>query len=147
LKNQSNKYLIYTTLKNVENMNIPGPLQNLYLRQYCENNKINFMLPVEDYIYDSCYIELFNLLDVVKKDYNGIITFSIKYLPFEYKLRQKILKSMITLGKEMIFVYEKIKVNKLDDIDYIETILKLNNNNKNSIQTEKKLIYEYFNWR
>ena len=44
-------------------MNIPGPLQNMYLRNYCNNNNINFSLPIEEYIFDGCYIELYGALD------------------------------------------------------------------------------------
>ena len=120
-------------------MNIPGPLQNMYLRNYCNNNNINFSLPIEEYIFDGCYIELYGILDKFSKDYSGLITFSIHCLPDDQLLRNEFLKKVIKKKKEVHFIFEKIILRKINDIDYIDLLLKLHEKNSQSIKVSNVL--------
>ena len=139
MKHQSKNYLTYTTLRKIAGMNIPGPLQNMYLRNYCNNNNINFSLPIEEYIFDGCYIELYGILDKFSKDYSGLITFSIHCLPDDQLLRNEFLKKVIKKKKEVHFIFEKIILRKINDIDYIDLLLKLHEKNSQSIKVSNVL--------
>ena len=130
-------------------MNIPGPLQTQYLKNYCETNGINFMLPIEDYIYDKCYIEFFNILDLLTNNtkYEGILTFSIFCLPKEKQIRKKIYDFFLKNKKTIIFAFEKIHLKNKIDINFVEQIINLKKQNNKSIETQNILKNEYINSR
>ena len=74
------EYVLYTNLRQFKNLQIPAPFQNIILKDYCHKNKIKFTLPVEEYFFANCYVELEGILSQVNK-YKGIVMCSIKFLP------------------------------------------------------------------
>ena len=145
--NQNNNFLTYTTLKNIGSMSIPGPLQNSALRDYCKQHGYNFNIPIEEFIFEGCYIELFNLIEKLDNSYKGIITFSIYCLPKNKSVRDKFCKKIIKKNKIIHFINEKMILKNLKDLHDINDIIELNNNNIESLKIEKLLKNEYFNWR
>ena len=102
----------------------PQNIQNLVLRDYCKKNNYNFILSSTEYIFAENALVLSSLVNDLKK-IDGIILYSIFQLPENQKLRDKIIKKVITKKKQMHFVLESFILKDKSDINYLDTIWKL----------------------
>lgn len=78
----------------------PQNVQQSIIRQYCEKNKLNFLLSATEF--DGKTI----MLDSIKE--KGIVMYSIFCMPKEKKERKKLYNS----GKDIHFAAENMKMNR-----------------------------------
>ena len=103
---------------------IPQNVQNLYIRNYCKNNNLHYMLSAVEYsITNSVYI-LEGLFDEIN-NVNGVVLYSLYQLPSNNLKRKKFCNKMIKLKKKMFFALENIVVKKKEDFEKIETLWRL----------------------
>ena len=62
-----NNFVTYTNLRESNGLKLPATVQNLILRDYCEKNNILFNLPVEEYIFENCFVEFEGIVSNLKK--------------------------------------------------------------------------------
>ena len=102
---------------------VPTHVQNLVIRQFCKEKKLEYLLSgVQNAMKDSSLI-LDNLID--DEDNNGIIAYSLFQLPFNDKKRNDIYKKIIRKKKLLLFAVEKKSVSTKADINLIEQIWKI----------------------
>lgn len=101
---------------------VPQSVQNLVIRNYCENQKVNFLLSKAEYvIYDS-----YSILDYIignLKKVDGIVFYSILMLPKNQLYRKKIYKKIILNKKKLCFALENVSIKNEKDISRIEDII------------------------
>ena len=125
----------YIFSKEFQDERAPQNIQNLVLRDYCKKNNYNFILSSTEYIFAENALVLSSLVNDLKK-IDGIILYSIFQLPENQKLREKIIKKVITKKKkkkkkQMHFVLESFILKDKSDINYLDTIWKLKTTLKN----------------
>ena len=134
----------YIFSKEFQNERAPQNIQNLVLRDYCKKNNYNFILSSTEYIFAENALVLSSLISDLKK-IDGIIFYSIFQLPENQKLREKIIKKVISKKKQMHFVLESFILKDKIDINYLDTIWKLKTSLKQLDKVDyiqlKKFIY------
>ena len=110
---------------------VPQNIQNLAIRDYCNKNKIIFLLSYAEYAMKNSHSMLCDA--IIDNDNNGIAAYSIFQLPFEDLIRENYLKKIINLKKEFHFVLENIILSDLSDINKIEEIWFIKKNLTDSI--------------
>ena len=98
--------LTYTNIRNFRGFHIPAPVQNLILREYCANNNLQFSLPIEEYIFDNCYIELEGIISNLKKD-NSLLLCSSEILPLEKNYINYLMDKLIYNKCELHLILDK----------------------------------------
>lgn len=114
-------YQGYVQLKNFNNIYLPPAIQNLIIKNYCEQNNLTFKLSVNELNIKNCYMELFFILRNIKK-IDGLIMNSIYMLPQDRKDFNLFCSLYSKRNIELIFIFENQKVNSLKELKnkYIE---------------------------
>ncbi len=103
---------------------VPQHVQNIVIKDFCEKNKLNFLLSATEYsMKNSSYIlnELINDLN----NLYGIVAYSIFQLPESEKKRKEMLQIIIKKKKKIFFACENLKVSNKSEMIKIETIWKI----------------------
>ena len=108
-------YQGYVKLQSFNNIYLPPAIQNLIIKNYCEQNNFIFKLSVNEQNIKNCYMELFFILRNIKK-IDGIIMNSIYMLPQDTKDFNLFCKLYSKRNIEIIFIFENQKVNSLKDL-------------------------------
>ena len=101
---------------------VPQHIQNLVLRNYCQVNKLQYLLSATEYAMKESSLMLNKLIKELK-DIDGLIFYSLFQLPENDTERQKIYRIVINLKKEIHFVVEDMKLKNKKDIKDIEQII------------------------
>jgi len=101
---------------------VPQSVQNLVIRNYCNNKKVNFLLSKAEYAIDDSYSILDFVIDNLKK-VDGIVFYSILMLPKKKDYRNKIYKKIISNKKSLNFALENISIQNDKDIPRVENIV------------------------
>ena len=105
---------------------IPQKVQNLVIRNACEDKNFNFNLSATEYGMKGCYLVLNKILkDLKKNKYDGIAFYSIDQLPSDIKKTKIIFNSIISSKKKIYFSLKNILVNNKKNINSILNIIKL----------------------
>jgi sporadic carbohydrate cluster protein (TIGR04323 family) len=125
-------YRGYCTHSSFGGYKIPVPAQNILFRDYSKKNNIHQKLSINELNFKKCYVQLDYLLEQLH-DLEGILMCSIFMLPDDCDCRMKIYEKLINSNSKLLFVLENLQLYKLEDVNYIENILKINNLNINTI--------------
>ena len=127
-------YITYTNLRKNNYSHLPSTVQNMILREYCKKMKLKFSLPVEEYIFENCFVELEGILSNLKKT-KGLIICSIDMIPNDREYYKYFFKKLLKEKCEVHFILEKIIIkNKKDlkiffeNLDLFSEIQKISNN-------------------
>tara|TARA_Y100000768_G_scaffold349268_1_gene298703 strand:+ start:93 stop:488 length:396 start_codon:yes stop_codon:yes gene_type:complete len=101
---------------------VPQHIQNLVLRNYCQINKLNYLLSATEYAMKESSLMLNKLIKELK-DIDGLIFYSLFQLPENNLERVKIYRTIINLKKEIHFAVEDMKLKNKNDIKDIEQII------------------------
>jgi len=77
-------YQGYVQLNEFNNIYLPPPIQNLIIKNFCDQNNLIFKLSVNEHYIKNSYMELFFILKKIKK-IDGLIMTSIYMLPQDKK--------------------------------------------------------------
>ena len=102
---------------------VPQHIQNLVIRDYCDRNKLNYLLSVSEYSMENCYLILQNALDELKnKEIEGLVAYSIFQMPQDDVERNKIFSKIIKMEKTIHFSVERLSLSNEEDKQRIENI-------------------------
>jgi len=113
----------YCSQSNFGGFKIPIPIQNCYYREYCNVTHSIFLLSQNELLGSSVPIKLVAMSQ--SREDNGILLVSMKMLPDDFIMRLKIYKNVINSNRRLIFILEKLELEKSEDIAQLEKILKL----------------------
>jgi len=116
----------YIFSRSINNNRVPQHVQNIVIRDFCNNSDLQYYLSATEYSMKNCYLILKSVLKEMNK-FDGIVFYSINQLPIEKKERIKIYKKMFKKSKFLFFAVENLSIKKIGDIDRIEKIIEVNN--------------------
>ncbi len=105
--------------------NFPQSMQNMLIRNYCQQHQLTYLLSATEYAIPGCYMmlqEVIRSLDVLE----GFVLFSIHLLPESKEARIRIYEKILSHGKTMHAALENLSIKSSHDISKIESILHLN---------------------
>ena len=103
---------------------VPQHVQNIVIKDFCNKNKLNFLLSATEYsMKESSHIinELVNDID----NLYGIVAYSLFQLPSDKKIRKKILNKILIKRKKIFFACENLQVTNRAEMFKIETLWKI----------------------
>ncbi len=106
---------------------VPQHIQNLVLRNYCQVNKLNYLLSATEYAMKGSSLMLNKILNEIE-EIDGLVFYSLFQLPQNKLERQKIYKIIINFKKEIHFAVEDMKIKNINDIEDIEQIIQIKQN-------------------
>ena len=112
-----NKYIYqgYVQLMEFNNIYLPAPIQNLIMKNFCEQNNAIFKLSVNEHYIKNCYMELFFILKKIKY-IDGLIMSSIYMLPQDIKNFSYFIKLYKKRKLKLIFIFENKEVNNSKEL-------------------------------
>jgi sporadic carbohydrate cluster protein (TIGR04323 family) len=99
----------------------PQHVQNLVIRDYCQNRQMKFLLSGTEYAISSSFIMLNQLIDRLDK-LEGLVLYSLFQLPEDSDTRRKIYARILDTGKTMHFAVEALSLVDRRDVGRIEDI-------------------------
>jgi len=115
-------YRTYITSRSFGGMTIPAPAQNILLRTYAEKNNLEYMLPVNEFMFENCYIQLEAVLEELST-IEGILMCSLFMLPENTEKRNEIYKKLHEKKAKMYFALEDLSITKPGDENFVEELL------------------------
>ena len=106
---------------------VPQHIQNLVLRNYCQMNKLNYLLSATEYAMKESSLMLNKILNEIE-EIDGLVFYSLFQLPQNKLERQKIYKIILNFKKEIHFAVEDMKIKSVNDIEDIEQIIQIKQN-------------------
>jgi sporadic carbohydrate cluster protein (TIGR04323 family) len=127
-----NSFRGYISSRDCLGVNYPQRIQNIVIRDYCNNNKFEFLLSAAEYSMKGSY---FVLKDIIKElpVISGVVAFSIFQLPDSKSKRIDLLNIFIENKKSIHFALERFSVKSYKDMVKLNQIwqIKKTTNNKN----------------
>ena len=111
----------YIFSRKFEGERVPQNIQNLVLRNYCNNNGFNFLLSSVEYCMEKSFLNLNTLVNNINS-YDGIIAYSIFQLPSDLKKRNALFQKILKNKKTFHFAIEELILAKKSDIEKINNI-------------------------
>ncbi len=109
---------------------ISQKIQNLVIREFCKKNKLFYNLSNVEYIYEGCFVGLYEIIAKVKY-LDGIVAFSFHQLPKNNDERKKILFKLIKAKKFFYFANENLVVHNMSTFLRLESIIQIHKCLKN----------------
>jgi sporadic carbohydrate cluster protein (TIGR04323 family) len=100
---------------------VPQHVQNLVIRDYCERNKLHFLLSASEYAMTGSHLIFEQLLDELT-EIDGIIAYSLFQLPEDSAQRQRIYDKILNLQKSIYFAVEGLKASTWQECERIEVL-------------------------
>jgi sporadic carbohydrate cluster protein (TIGR04323 family) len=117
-------YRGYVSARPFGGYNIPVPIQNLVLRDYCTHNKLFFMLPVNENIFPHSYMVLDGLIRDLSA-FEGVVMCSMHMLPAGKARRQAVIRKILDQGCVLHFALEATVVTTPKDAERVEDLVVL----------------------
>jgi len=111
----------YVTNHEFGGMRIPVPVQSLVLRDYAAKNNLVFKLPVGEYFFPNCYVQLYGLLKKIS-GLEGIGMCSLFMLPKNQDARLDIYRTLLREGVALHCVLESFVMRSEADVETAESI-------------------------
>jgi sporadic carbohydrate cluster protein (TIGR04323 family) len=108
-------YQGYVQLMEFNNIYLPARIQNLIMKNFCEQNNAIFKLSVNEHYIKNCYMELFFILKKIK-NIDGLIMSSIYMLPQDIKNFSYFIKLYKKRKLKLIFIFENKEVNNSKEL-------------------------------
>ena len=100
---------------------VPQHVQNLVIRDYCERNRLQFLLSATEYAMPGCHLILEQVLDELA-EISGLVAYSLFQLPEESSLRKRIYEQILCQQKNLHFAVEGLHANTQKECERIETL-------------------------
>ena len=111
-------------------VNYPQRVQNIIIRDFCNNNKFELLLSSAEYSMKGSYFVLRDIIKELSK-IRGVVAFSIFQLPESKIERINFLKTFIKRKKSIHFALERFSVKTNKDIEKLNQIWKIKKTLKN----------------
>jgi sporadic carbohydrate cluster protein (TIGR04323 family) len=103
---------------------VPQHVQNLVVRDYCERNRLHFLLSATEYAMQGCHLILEQVLGELA-EINGLVAYSLFQLPENAVQRQRIYDKVINQQKEIHFAVEGLRASTRKECERIETLWRI----------------------
>jgi len=100
---------------------VPQHVQNLVIRDYCERNRLHYLLSASEYAMKDCYLVLKQVLDELS-ELDGIAAYSLFQLPEDASERHEVYSRVLALGKTLHFAVEGLQMSDAKDRDRVEIL-------------------------
>jgi len=101
---------------------VPQHIQNIVIRNFCNNNNLQYLLSSAEYSIIDSYIVLKDLVSE-SKIIDGIVFYSMHQLPSDQSYRNELLKEVLFNQCKVYFCVEDKALRREEDLKYIDTIL------------------------
>ena len=102
----------------------PQHIQNLVIRDFCTQKKIDLVLSSVEYAMKDSWMILKQIIKNLNK-FDGIIFYSIYQLPTKESSRNFLYKNLIQKNKKIFFALEKKELFSIADFQDLEITLKI----------------------
>ena len=117
-------YRSYVTSRPFGGFNIPVAVQNVFLRNYANQNDLVYMLPVNEFMFPNCFIQLEAAIAEME-DIEGLLMCSIFMLPAEPDRRRRIYERVYSIEGAIHFAIEQRAIVNRGDEEDIEEIFNI----------------------
>ena len=100
---------------------VPQHIQNIVIRQYCQNMGLHYMLSSTEYSMNNSSLIFDQILEEIK-DLHGVVAYSIFQLPENNLKRNNIFLKFIKNKKILYFANEGFKISNQKDAYRVEMI-------------------------
>ena len=111
----------YIFLKHFNNIYLPTYVQNLLIKNTCEQKNLLFNLSANEQNIKDCWMELFSIIK--KKEIDVIVMASMHMLPNNTKDFKKFCDILQKNKKEFIFIFENISCQNLKELKNLKNKL------------------------
>ncbi len=108
----------YVFLKPFNGIYLPTNIQNLIIKNFCDQNGFKFNLSVNEHNINNCWMELFSI--VRKKSVKVIVMTSIYMLPQNKKDFEKLLNYLKIDNKEFYFIFENQNAKNFNQLKLLQ---------------------------
>jgi sporadic carbohydrate cluster protein (TIGR04323 family) len=102
----------------------PQHVQNIVIRDYCQNNSLKYLLSASEYKMKNSFIILNGLISKLNS-IDGIVAYSVFQLPEKKNERNLIVKKILKKKKIIFFAVEKMKISNLKELEKINIIWRI----------------------
>ena len=113
---------------------VPQHIQNMVIRNYCNEKKIHYLLSATEYSMQNSSLILEEVINELK-NIHGIVAYSLFQLPEDDRKRQIFLKKVIKKKKFICFCSENFTLKKYADIERINVVWLIKKNMSNYSDT------------
>ena len=117
-------YRGYVASRPILGSRAPQHVQNLVLRDYCNQRGLHYLLSATEYVYPSCYLMLEQVLDELPK-IQGIVAYSLFMLPRSRERRAGVFARVLQSGGAMHFAVEALSCTTAADVQRLEDIFRV----------------------
>ena len=103
---------------------VPQHVQNLVIRDYCERNRLHFLLSATEYAMTGCHLILEQVLNELA-EISGLVAYSLFQLPEEEERRKYIYDQVLSQKKELHFAVEGLRASNQEECERIETLWRI----------------------
>ena len=97
----------YIFSRSINNNRVPQHVQNIVIRDFCNNSDLQYYLSATEYSMKNCYLILKSVLKEMSK-FDGIVFYSINQLPIEKKKKE--LKFTKKCSKNQNFYFLPLRI-------------------------------------
>jgi sporadic carbohydrate cluster protein (TIGR04323 family) len=108
----------YIFLKPFNKIYLPTYVQNILIKNFCDQKNLLFNLSANEQNIDNCWMELFSI--VKKKDIQVIVMTSIHMLPNNKKDFSKFCQILNKNKKEFFFIFENTLCKNLSELKILK---------------------------
>ena len=103
---------------------VPQHVQNLVIRDYCERNRLQFLLSATEYTMPSCHLIFEQILGELS-DLHGLVAYSLFQLPENEERRQSIYQQVLQQTKSLHFAVEGLNASTALEFERIEMLWRI----------------------
>ena len=103
---------------------VPQHVQNLVIRDYCERNRLQFLLSATEYAMPNCQLTLQQVLGELT-EIGGLVAYSLFQLPEESSQRKLIYEQILSQEKVLHFAVEGLCAGTKQACERIETLWRI----------------------
>ena len=103
---------------------VPQHVQNIVLRNYCNQRNYQFFLSASEYTMNNSYIILKKTIDDIS-NLDGILAYSIFQMPYKDIERMSLFRKILKLNKVIHFAVEDLAVKNNETLEKVEILWKI----------------------
>ena len=100
---------------------VPQHIQNIVIRNYCQNSNYEYLLSATEYAMADCHMVLKQTI-LESQNFDGIVLYSLFQLPETNADRLIVVKALLDKKKQLHCAVENIQINNINDFNEIELI-------------------------
>ncbi len=120
----SKKLRGYISSRNFMGERVPQHVQNIVLRNFCDQKNFQFFLSASEYTMSNSFVILKKTIDDIS-NLDGIIAYSVFQMPYEDDERLFLFKKILKLKKVIYFAVENLAIKNDKMLEKLEILWKI----------------------